>query len=119
MKYIDGFVIPVPKKNLDAYKAMSEEGGQGLEGAWRAQYRECVGEDLEHEGMASFTKLAKAKADEAVVFSWIVFKSRAHRDRVNKKCMTDARLLAMCKPEDSLFNVKRMAYGGFGVMVDL
>lgn len=119
MKYIDGFVVPVPKKNFDAYKAISKKAGKVWKEHGALEYRECVGEDLEQKGMASFTKLAKAKPDEVVMFAWIAYKSRAHRDRVNKKVMADPRLQEMCKPENSPFDVKRMAYGGFEVAVDV
>jgi len=119
MKYVDGFVIPVPKKNLEAYKAISKKAGKVWKEYGALEYRECVGEDLEQKGMLSFTKLAKAKADEVVMFAWIVYKSRAHRDRVNKKVMADPRMQAMCTPGNAPFNVKRMAYGGFEVAVDV
>ena len=119
MKYVDGFVVPVPKKNLDAYKAISKKAGKVWKEHGALEYRECVGEDLEPKGMLSFTKLAKAKPGEVVMFAWIVYRSRAHRDRVNKKVMADPRLLSMCNSKDSPFNPKRMAYGGFEVAVDV
>jgi uncharacterized protein YbaA (DUF1428 family) len=119
-KYVDGFVLPVPKNKLEAYRQISAKAGK----VWRehgALYRECAGEDLEvKEGMrVPFARLAKAKPGETVVFSWIVYKSRAHRDRVNKKVMKDPRLAKMMDPKNMPFDLKRMAYGGFEVFVSI
>jgi uncharacterized protein YbaA (DUF1428 family) len=119
MKYVDGFVIPVPVKNLPAYRKMSTKAGKVWKEHGALEYRECVGEDLDQKGMLPFPKMAKAKAGETVVFSWIVYKSRAHRDKVNKKVMADPRLQGMMDPKNTPFDVKKMAYGGFEVIVDL
>ncbi len=116
-KYVDGFVLPVPKKNLKAYRAMAT----GASKVWRdhgaLEYSECVGEDLKPMFGASFAKQLKCKKGETVVMAWIVYKSRAHRDTVNKKVMKDPRLGAMCDPKNMPFDVKRMLYGGFEVIV--
>ena len=115
--YVDGFVLPVPKKNLRAYLEMAKMGGKVWKSHGALEYRECVGDDL--KGIAwPFAKTVKAKSGETVVFSWIVYKSRAHRDRVNKKVMKDPRLLAMMDPKKMPFDVNRMAYGGFKVIVN-
>lgn len=119
MKYVDGFVIPVPTKNLAAYAAISKKAGKVWMEHGALEYRECSGEDLKIKGMLPFPKMTKAKAGETVVFSWIVYKSRAHRDKVNKKVMADPRLASMMNPKEMPFDVKRMAYGGFEVFVDL
>lgn len=119
MAYVDGFLIPVPKNKLAEYKAISRKAGKVWKEHGALEYRENVGDDLEHKGLASFVKAAGAKKDEVVVFSWIVFKSRAHRDKVNKKVMADARIAAMCTPGSAPFDVKRMAYGGFAGLVEV
>lgn len=119
MKYVDGFVLPVPKKKLDAYRRMSRKAGRVWKEHGALEYRECVGDDLKVKFGLPFPKLAKTKAGEIVVFSWIVYKSRAHRDKVNAKVMKDPRLAKMCGPDDAPFDIKRMAYGGFSVMVDM
>ncbi|MDZ4859236.1 MAG: DUF1428 domain-containing protein [Candidatus Hydrogenedentes bacterium] len=118
MKYVDGFVLPVPKKNIQAYLRMSKKAGKIWMEHGALEYRECVGEDLKVKGMAGFPPLMKCKPSETVVFSWIVYKSRKHRDSVNKKVMTDPRLSKM-GPKTMPFDMKRMVYGGFEVMVDL
>ena len=119
MKYVDGFVIPVPVKNLDAYRTRSKKAGTGWKEPGALESRECVGEDLDQKGMLPFPKMAKAKAGETVVFSWIVYKSRAHRDKVNAKVMKDPRLNASMDGKKMPFDMKRMAYGGFKTLVDL
>lgn len=118
MRYVDGFVLPVPKKNLQAYRRMSAKAGKVWRDHGALEYIEAAGDDLKVKGVAFFPKVAKAKPGETVVFSWIVYKSRAHRDRVNKKVMKDPRLAKMMDPKTMPFDVKRMAYGGFKVLVD-
>ena len=119
MPYIDGFLLPVPKKNLKAYVAMSRAAGKVWREHGALEYRECVGEDLKAmKGLTSFPKLARTKGTEAVVFSWIVYKTKAHRTAVNKKVMKDPRLNAMMKGKDMPFDPRRMAYGGFRIIVD-
>ena len=121
MAYVDGFLLPVPKKNLDAYRRMSQKAGKVWREHGALEYRECSGDDLNVKGMGiSFPRRTKVKRGETVVFSWIVYKSRAHRDRVNAKVMKDPRLAEMMNdPKKMPFDVKRMAYGGFKVIVDL
>jgi uncharacterized protein YbaA (DUF1428 family) len=117
--YVDGYVIPVPKKKLSAYRRMAALAGKVWREHGALDYKECVGDDLEVDhGMVPFPRLAKSKSGEAVVFSWVLFKSRAHRNQVNKRVMKDPRILAMCGPDKAPFDVKRMAYGGFKTIVE-
>jgi uncharacterized protein YbaA (DUF1428 family) len=119
MKYVDGFVVPVAKRKVAAYRRMSQKAGRIFRELGALDYKECVGDDLKVPMGLPFPRLAKLKANETVFFSFIVYQSRAHRDRVNKKIMKDPRMLAICGPEDMPFDVKRMAYGGFRALVDL
>ena len=118
MAYVDGFVIPVPKKQLAAYRRMAQKGAKVWKDHGALEYFECVGEDLDVKMGVPFPKQMKAKRGETVVFSWILYKSRAHRDRVNAKVMKDPRLADMMKPGAMPFDVKRMLYGGFRVLVN-
>jgi uncharacterized protein YbaA (DUF1428 family) len=118
-RYVDGFVIPVPKKNVQKYRRMAQKAGKVWREHGALEFRECVGDDLRVKGMVPFTRPARAKPGETVFFSWIVFKSRAHRDRVNAKVMKDKRLAKMMDPKAMPFDDKRMVYGGFKVLVDL
>ena len=114
MAYVDGFVIPIKKKNLKAYKKMALLGKKIWMKLGALDYMECVGDDLDAKWGTPFPRLMKLKADETAIFAFIVFKSRAHRDRVNAKMMkemTDA-------PMEMPFDMKRMAYGGFKVLVN-
>lgn len=120
MAYADGFLIPVPTKNLAAYRKMSEAAGKVWMEHGALDYKECAGDDLSQQSMtASFAKTLGTKRGETVVFSWILYKDRAHRDRVNKKVMADPRLAAMMDMKNSPFDPKRMNYGGFEVFVDM
>ncbi len=119
MKYVDGYILPVPKKNLSAYRRMAQKAGKVWREHGALEFRECVGEDLKTKKIKSFPNLVKPKPGEMVVFSWIVFKSRAHRDAVNAKVMKDLRLAKMMDMKAMPFDWKRMAYGGFEVMVDV
>jgi uncharacterized protein YbaA (DUF1428 family) len=119
MRYVDGYLLPVPKKNLPAYRRMAEKAGKIWREHGALEYRECAGDDLTVKYGVPFSRIAKSKPGETVVFSWIVFKSRAHRDRVNARVMKDQRITAMCDPKAMPFDVKRMAYGGFKVLVDV
>jgi uncharacterized protein YbaA (DUF1428 family) len=119
MRYVDGYVLPVPKKNLKAYARMAQKAGKIWREHGALECRECVGEDLNVKMGIPFPRMIRLKRGETVVFSYIVFKSRAHRDRVNAKVMKDARIAKMCDPKDMPFDVKRMVYGGFKVLVDL
>ena len=118
MRYVDGFTLPVPKKNLQTYARMAEKAGNIWREHGALEYRECVGDDLKVKFGAPFPRLAKAKPGETVVFSWIAYKSRAHRDRVNAKVMKDPRIKGLCDSKSMPFDVKRMAWGGFEVAVE-
>lgn len=117
MNYVDGYVLPVPRKNLAAYRRMAAEAGKVWRKYGALQFCECIGDDLKTVKMKSFPSLVKPKRGETVVFSWIMFKSRAHRDSVNARVMKDPRLIKMMKSKMP-FDSKRMTYGGFKVMVD-
>ena len=118
MKYVDGYVLPVPKKNLPAYRRMAQKAGKVWREHGALEFRECVGDDLKTKKVKSFPQLVKPKRGETVVFSWIVFKSRAHRNAVNAKVMKDPRLAKMMDMKAMPFDSKRMAYGGFKVIVE-
>ena len=118
MGYVDGFVLPVPKKNLKAYRRLAQQAGKIWREHGALDYKECAGDDLNTKMGVPFPKSAKAKSGETVIFAYIVFKSRAHRDRVNAKVMKDPRITGMCDPKNMPFDVKRMVYGGFRVLVD-
>jgi uncharacterized protein YbaA (DUF1428 family) len=119
MKYIDGYVLPVPTKNLAVYRRMAKKAGKIWREHGALEFRECVGDDLKAEWAVPFPKMVKVKPGETVMFSWITFKSRAHRDSVNKKVMKDPRLNEMMDVKSMPFDSKRMAYGGFKALVDL
>ncbi|MBF6023835.1 DUF1428 domain-containing protein [Lysobacter niastensis] len=119
MSYVDGYVLPVPKKNLAAYRRMARKAGQVWREHGALEYRECVADDVQPGKSTSFPQAVKLKPDETVIFAWIVYKSRAQRDRVNKKAMADPRLASMADPKSLPFDGKRMFWGGFKLMVDL
>ncbi|KTD61716.1 DUF1428 domain-containing protein [Legionella spiritensis] len=119
MTYVDGFVIPIPQDKLPQYRSMAEAAGKIWMEHGALAFRECVAEDTTAHEMIAFPKLAHAKDDETVLFSYIVFKSRQHRDEVNKKVMDDPRIKENCGQHGSWFDCKRMAYGGFDVLVDM
>lgn len=119
MRYVDGFVLPVPKKNLPAYVRMSQKAGKIWREHGALEYRECAGDDLDIKFGVPFPRQIKLKPGETVVFAWIVYKSRAHRDKVNAKVMKDPRLANMMDSKAMPFDVKRMVYGGFKVLVDV
>jgi uncharacterized protein YbaA (DUF1428 family) len=118
MKYVDGFVLAVPTKNLTAYKKMATVGKKVWRKHGALQYVEAVADDLDVKFGLSYKKLVKPKRGETVVFSWIVFKSRAHRDQVNKKVMADPSMNMMMEKGPMPFDLKRMAYGGFKFLVE-
>jgi uncharacterized protein YbaA (DUF1428 family) len=118
-RYADGFVLPVPKKNVAAYRRIARRAGRIWREHGALEYRECVGDDLRVKMVTPFPRLARLRRGETVFFSWIVYKSRAHRDRVNARVMSDPRIARMMGPDMKLFDTKRMAYGGFEVVVDL
>jgi uncharacterized protein YbaA (DUF1428 family) len=119
MRYVDGFVLAIPKKNLKAYRAMAQAAGKIWRKHGALEYMECVGDDLAVKWGVSFTKMAKLKKGETVWFSFIVYRSRAHRDSVNAKVMKDPRLQDMMKNKKMPFDMKRMSYGGFKAIVDM
>jgi uncharacterized protein YbaA (DUF1428 family) len=118
-RYVDGFVLPVPKKNLQAYRRLAQLAGR----VWREHgalaYVESAGDDVKPGKHTSFPQSVKLKPGETVFFSWIVYRSRAHRDRVNAKVMKDPRLAKMMNPKAMPFDGKRMFFGGFKTVVDL
>ena len=118
MRFVDGYVLPVSKKNLQTYRRMAQKASRIWREHGALEYRECVGEDLAVKWGVPFPRVVKAKRGETVVFSWIVFKSRAHRDSVNQRVMKDPRLAAMMDPKSMPFDAKRMVYGGFKVLVE-
>ena len=117
MPYVDGYVLPVPKKNVQAYRRIAQKASKVWREHGALEYRECVGEDLDVKMGMPFPRLMEVKPGETVVFAWVVFKSRAHRDRVNAKVMKDPRLADM-DPKSMPFDLKRMVYGGFSVLVE-
>ncbi len=118
-RYVDGYVLPVPKRNVDAYRRMARKAGKIWREHGALEFRECVAEDVNPGEATSFPQSVNLKRGETVVFSWIVFKSRAHRDRVNAKVMKDPRLADMMDAKEMPFDGKRMIHGGFEVLVDL
>lgn len=115
--YVDGYVIPLPKKKVRAYRRMAQKAGKIWRDHGALEFRECVGDDLNVKMGLPFPRGIKIKPGETVIFSWIVYKSRAHRDSVNKKVMKDARLMEMMD-QPMPFDAKRMLYGGFKTIVE-
>jgi uncharacterized protein YbaA (DUF1428 family) len=118
-RYVDGFVLAVPKRNVDAYRRMARKAGKLWREHGALEYRECVAEDVKKGKVTSFPQAVKLKPDETVVFAWIVYRSRAHRDRVNAKVMKDPRMADTMSSKAMPFDAKRMIYGGFEPIVDL
>ena len=118
MAYVDGFVVPVPKKNLKAYRSMAKKAGKVWRDHGAIEFRECVADDVKVGKWTSFPRSVKLKRGETVMFSYIVYKSRADRDRVLGKVMKDKRLAKMMNPKAMPFDAKRMIYGGFKVLVE-
>ena len=118
MQYVDGFIVPVPKKNLSAYRRMAQKMGKVWRRHGAIEFREFVADDVKVGKRTSFPRSVKRKPGETVVFSWIVYKSREHRDRVNAKVMKDPRLAKMMNPKAIPFDAKRMIFGGFKNLVD-
>jgi uncharacterized protein YbaA (DUF1428 family) len=117
-QYVDGFVVPVPKRSLDAYRHMAQEAGKIWREHGALEFRECVAEDVKMGEITSFPRSVICEPDETVVFSWIVFESRAERDRINALVMKDPRLAATMEGKEVPFDAKRMIYGGFEVLVE-
>ena len=118
-RYVDGFVLPVPKDNLPAYKKMARLAGKVWREHGAIEYVECIADDVESGKLTSFPQSVKLKPDEVVVFSYIVYKSRRDRDRVNKLVMADPRLAPMMDPTSMPFDGKRMFFGGFKEMINI
>ncbi len=118
MSYVDGYILPVPKKAIKTYQSIAAKAGKIWKEHGALDYKECVLEDPTHHGMVPFAKAAKVKPGETVVFAYVLYKSRKHRDSVNAKVMKDPRLSTMCDPKKMPFDVKRMVYGGFQTIVD-
>ena len=118
MRYVDGYVVPVPRKNLAAYRRMARKAGRVWRDHGALEYRECVGDDLDVTMALPFPRGLRLRHGETVLFAWIGFRSRAHRDRVNARVMKDPRLAAMTDV-GAVFDAKRMLYGGFRVLVDV
>jgi uncharacterized protein YbaA (DUF1428 family) len=118
MAYVDGFILPVPVKNLRAYRRVAQLAGKVWREHGALEYREFVADDVKVGKWTSFPRSVKLKRGETVVFSWIVYKSRDHRDRVNAKVMKDKRLAKMMDPKAMPFDAKRMIYGGFKVLIE-
>ena len=116
--YVDGFIVPVPKNKISEYKKIAMLAATVWKEHGALDYWECVGDDIPFGKITSFPRSVQTKKDETVVFSWIVYKSRAHRDAVNKKVMADPRLAPMMKPDGVPFDGKRMIYGGFKSIVE-
>ena len=119
MPYVDGFIVAVPKKNLQAYRNMAKKAGKVWREHGALEFRESIAEDVKVGKRTSFPRSVKLKPGETVIFSWIVYKSRAHRDRVNAKVMKDPRLAKMMDPKAMPFDGKRMFWGGFKTIVSL
>ncbi|WP_420464940.1 DUF1428 domain-containing protein [Panacagrimonas sp.] len=119
MNYVDGFVVPVPKAKLEAYYQMSRTCGAIWREHGALEYRECVADDVKPGVHTSFPQSVQLKDDETVVFAWIVYTSREHRDEVNAKVMADPRMKEMMSPESMPFDGQRLIFGGFKVAVDV
>jgi uncharacterized protein YbaA (DUF1428 family) len=119
MPYVDGFVVPVPKRNLKAYRRLAAQAGRIWREHGAMDYWECVADDVKPGKITSFPRSVKLKSGETVLFSWIVFKSRAHRDQVNAKVIADPRLAKMMDAKSMPFDAGRMIYGGFKSLVRL
>jgi uncharacterized protein YbaA (DUF1428 family) len=118
MRYVDGYVVPVPKKNVAAYRRMAQKAGKVWRDHGALEYIECIADDVKPGKHTSFPQSVKLKAGETVVFAYIVYKSRADRDRINAKVMKDPRLANMMDPKAMPFDGKRMFWGGFKVLVE-
>ncbi len=117
MSYVDGFLVPVPKKKLAAYRSLAKKAGKLWLEHGALQYCECVGDDLAPKGAVPFTKGLKLKRGETLVFAWIAYRNKAHRDKVNAIIMKDPRIASLCSPTEMPFDFKRMVYGGFKSIV--
>ena len=117
--YVDGFIVAVPKKNVDAYRRMARKAGKIWREHGALSFHECIADDVKKGKLTSFPRSVKLKPSETVMFSWITYKSRKDRDRINAKVMNDKRLAKMMDIKSMPFDAKRMIYGGFKSIVDL
>ena len=117
MAYVDGFVVPVPKKKVQAYRRLAQKAGKIWREHGALDFKECIADDVKVGKLTSFPRSVKLKPSETVVFSWITYKSRAQRDKINAKVMTDPRLKDMMSGKEMPFDGKRMIYGGFDSLV--
>jgi len=118
-RYVDGFVIPIPKRNLATYRRIARRAGVIWMEYGALEYRECIGDDLDIKDIVSFRKLLRLKPGETAIFSWIAYRSKADRKKVNARVLKDPRIARMMTDKDNPFDVRRMTYGGFKVIVDL
>jgi uncharacterized protein YbaA (DUF1428 family) len=118
-RYVDGFLIPLAKDKVQQYKEIAEKAGEVWKEHGALEYYECLGDDLEQENFVSFKKAAGASEEETVVFSWIIFESREHRDQVNAAVMNDPRIKETMELAGQPFDCTRMAYGGFKTLVKI
>jgi uncharacterized protein YbaA (DUF1428 family) len=118
-KYVDGFVLPLPKQNIEAYRKVSEAMGKVWREHGALEYIECIGDDVKPGKVTSFPQAVKLEGDETVIFSWITYTSREHRDQVNAAAMKDPRMAGMMDPKKMPFDGKRMFMGGFEVLVEI
>lgn len=118
-KYVDGFVLPIAKENVEKYRGMAQKAGDIWKEKGALEYYEAVGDDLEIENMLSFKTIAGATEDETVIFAWIVYESREQRDKINEAVMNDPRMKEEMEAHKNLFDFKRMAYGGFKTIVTI
>ena len=116
-KYVDGFVLPIPKENVEQYREIAHKAGEVWKELGALEYIEAVGDDLEHDQMVSFKQLAGATEEETVIFAYIVYESKEARDKINEAVMSDPRMKEMMDCEKT-FDYKRMAYGGFRAIVE-
>jgi len=117
VNYVDGFIVPVPKKKVGAYRSMAKKASKVWRDHGALEFHESVADDVKVGRWTSFPRSVKLKKTETVVFSWIVYKSRAHRDKVLKNVMADKRLAKMMNPKAMPFDARRMIYGGFKIIV--
>ncbi len=117
--YVDGFVMPLPKANVDRYREIAKTAGELWIEFGALEYKECLAEDVKVGEVTSFPRSVKQEDDETVIFAWITYESRQHRDDVNAKVMSDDRMKALMDPAGEIADYGRMVYGGFEVIVDL
>jgi len=118
MPYVDGFIMPLPKSNVDRYREVATSAGRLWREHGALEYKEWIADDVKVGEVTSFPRSVKVEDDETVIFAWITYESRAHRDEVNAKVMEDERMKAMMDPAGEIADYKRMIYGGFELLVE-